>query len=76
MRRRLSTTQAKHIPSFAFLAAVREASAATGYASVGDLSAALNVDEALIRAKAKKLIGLGLIDGCACGCRGDFRLVI
>ena len=28
----------------------------------------------LILAKMKKLIKLGLVDGCACGCRGDFEI--
>lgn len=26
----------------------------------------------LLLAKAKRLIGRGLLDGCACGCRGSF----
>ena len=29
---------------------------------------------AVILAKARTLIGRGLLDGCACGCRGDFEL--
>lgn len=29
----------------------------------------------LIRAKALKLIKRGIIDGCACGCRGDFSVI-
>ncbi|WP_431895836.1 hypothetical protein [Micromonospora haikouensis] len=28
--------------------------------------------ELLVRAKARKLIRRGLLDGCYCGCRGDF----
>jgi hypothetical protein len=28
----------------------------------------------LVRAKASRLIGRGLLDGCDCGCRGDFVL--
>lgn len=28
----------------------------------------------LQRAKMSQLIKRGLVDGCACGCRGDFRL--
>lgn len=27
----------------------------------------------LVRAKARKLIRRGLLDGCWCGCRGDFE---
>jgi len=29
----------------------------------------------LVRAKAKKLIDRGRLDGCPCGCRGDYRVV-
>lgn len=32
------------------------------------LNAAMDADER----DAKKLIARGLLDGCACGCRGDF----
>lgn len=28
----------------------------------------------LVRAKAQKLIDKGLLDGCACGCRGDYYI--
>ncbi len=28
----------------------------------------------VVLAKARRLINRGLIDGCACGCRGDFRV--
>lgn len=31
--------------------------------------------EKVIRAKARKLIRRGVLDGCACGCRGDFEVV-
>jgi hypothetical protein len=34
----------------------------------------VQVPEKVVRAKAKRLIKRGLIDGCACGCRGDFRI--
>lgn len=30
----------------------------------------------LIKDKAKKLIKMGYIDGCPCGCRGNFQLTI
>lgn len=32
------------------------------------------VPEKVVRAKAKRLIQRGLIDGCVCGCRGDFQI--
>jgi hypothetical protein len=28
----------------------------------------------VLRAKLSKLVKRGLLDGCTCGCRGDFRL--
>jgi hypothetical protein len=28
----------------------------------------------LVRAKMRKLIASGLIDGCTCGCRGDYEI--
>lgn len=30
--------------------------------------------EKVIRAKAKRLVKRGLVDGCTCGCRGDFEI--
>ena len=41
-----------------------------------DLNAAAEsgLPENLVLAKARKLIKRGLLDGCACGCRGDFEL--
>jgi hypothetical protein len=32
-----------------------------------------NVPSKLARAKMASLIRRGLVEGCACGCRGDFR---
>lgn len=32
----------------------------------------LAMPEKVVRAKARKLIARGLLDGCPCGCRGDF----
>lgn len=32
----------------------------------------LEVDERLVLAKMKQLVSHGLVDGCPCGCRGDF----
>ena len=33
-----------------------------------------NVPPKVMQAKLKKLIKRGLLDGCACGCRGDFEV--
>lgn len=32
------------------------------------------IPDKLFRAKAKNLIGRDLLDGCPCGCRGDYYL--
>lgn len=32
------------------------------------------LDDNLVRAKMSGLLRRGLVDGCACGCRGDWRL--
>jgi len=42
--------------------------------SVDDLLEVIQVDRKLLLAKMSKLIRRGLVDGCACGCRGDFTL--
>lgn len=34
----------------------------------------VKVPQRLVLAKARRLLKQGLIDGCACGCRGDFEL--
>lgn len=39
-----------------------------------DLAMHLGLDDKLIRSKAAALIVRGLLDGCPCGCRGDFEL--
>lgn len=31
-------------------------------------------DDTLVRAKLRRMIARGLIDGCACGCRGDYTI--
>lgn len=43
---------------------------------VSDLSRALDLDDKgrLLLAKCEALIRRRLLDGCACGCRGDFEL--
>lgn len=35
----------------------------------------VQIPEKVVRAKAKRLITRGFVDGCACGCRGDFTAV-
>lgn len=73
--------QCKDVPDVAFLDAVRGTAQGTWLLS----SAAWDVQEVvkrrvgpvpgnLFRAKARRLIQRGLLDGCACGCRGDYSI--
>lgn len=74
--------QAKDISDEDFIAAVQEASrqaakrwgAKDAWAMVWDVTAILGVPEKVVRAKAERIIKRGLMDGCTCGCRGDFDL--
>ncbi len=43
-------------------------------ASLYDLRDELQLPPNLVRAKIERLIDRGLVDGCACGCRGDFTV--
>ena len=75
--------QAKHIDDEAFLSAVDDCVAAAGrWANVWEVADVLqplnpglpeNEWLKLIRAKARRLILRGRMDGCWCGCRGDFE---
>lgn len=66
------------LPDAMFLEAVRRAApvgwhTASWWDTQGELAADVGyVPGNLVRAKARKLIDRGLIDGCACGCRGNF----
>lgn len=67
------TLQAKHVPDEAFLAVVdRVAREERRWTLTSDLEPALGVPRKVILAKARALIRRGVIDGCGCGCRGDF----
>lgn len=72
--------QCKDIPDALFLEAIRvSARTVSGWAMRWDVHTALEavmgpVPEKVVLAKAKKLIRSGKMDGCTCGCRGDFQL--
>ncbi|MGQ4393817.1 hypothetical protein ACN6K5_003603 [Streptomyces violaceoruber] len=71
--------QCKDIPNGLFLEAVREAQGPATVVTRWRVHAALEellgpVPEKIVLAKAKKLIRSGKLDGCACGCRGDFQI--
>lgn len=66
--------QYKDIPDYLFLGAIETARTLRGLPREVTDEIQERMPENLIRAKALKLIKRGLIDGCACGCRGDFSL--
>jgi hypothetical protein len=71
--------QCKDIPDGVFLNAVRRAGEPGRWRMRWNVREVLEaeigpVPENLFMAKARKLIARGLMDGCACGCRGDFEL--
>lgn len=64
--------QAKDIPDTAILSRIR--SIWGGFAMLWEIWPEL--PEKLVRAKLRKLYFRDLINGCPCGCRGDFQLTI
>lgn len=60
-----------HLPRWVFLTELQEHLGAAGVRGIPDgPEAPYN----LVRAKCARLIQRTLLDGCACGCRGDFEL--
>lgn len=68
-------TQAKHVPELPLLRAV---AASTGIgAQIWHLEVLPEVKRfpyKVVRAKLQQMINSGLVQGCCCGCRGDFTL--
>lgn len=64
------------IPDEAFLAAVQAVHDSKGmWAYFWEIAEALgDVPHKLVLSKARRLINRGVLDGCACGCRGDFEI--
>lgn len=63
------------IPDDAFLAAVQDVHDSKGmWANTGEIAEALNVPVKLVLSKARRLINRRVLDGCTCGCRGDFEI--
>lgn len=67
--------QTKDIETDAVLLAVA-AAARSGLAGamLSEVVTTLRRPRKVVLAKLKALIGQGLLDGCACGCRGDFQI--
>lgn len=76
------TVQAKDITDDAFIAAVQEVSRRTAaawghkdaWANRFDVAEELGMPEKVVLAKARAIIKKGRMEGCTCGCRGDFDL--
>lgn len=74
--------QAKDVDDRAILAVVHELAAKEGArhgpqsatATSWDVCEAIDAPKAVVRAKLAAMARRKLIDGCACGCRGDFAL--
>ena len=65
------------LPDEIFLAAVKQAGLGNSarWAMRSDVEALLpDYPEKIIRAKARRLILRKVIDGCWCGCRGDWTI--
>lgn len=57
------------------VAAINDPSGARRWALTYDLDEALpSFPRKVVLAKARQLIKRGLLDGCGCGCRGDFEI--
>lgn len=71
------TWQAKDIPDADFLAIVEDINIKEHrWAFMWDMEAAFpEVPPKVVLAKARSLIKRKLMDGCPCGCRGDFEVV-
>lgn len=70
-RRKKKGMQAKFLYIKTLLAAIRESEPAMHW----DLQKRFDYYPAkVVTAKLRKAIKRGLVDGCCCGCRGDFRL--
>lgn len=74
--------QAKDIPDDEFIAAVAAVSVETAkrwghkdaWANRFDVAEKLGFPEKVVLAKARAVIKKGRMEGCTCGCRGDFDL--
>lgn len=69
--------QAKHIPDGLVISLIREVSKPeTCGATIWDVADRLpSFPEKVVRAKLSSMIKRGVIDGCTCGCRGDFNVL-
>lgn len=62
--------QAKDLPDRDALAVVSRSEPANWW----DMASEMGIPRKVVLAKMKKLVKRGLVAGCACGCRGDFKV--
>jgi len=75
MIERSDDVKTSDITDEAFLAVVHQVrEREQRWTHVGDVMEALGAPRRVVLSKARKLIDRGLLDGCACGCRGDFEV--
>ena len=72
---RVKPLQAKHVSTDAFLAMVEYRNRQGEWILVWEIAEALGVPVDVARAKLRRLIDRGMVQGCACGCRGDIELL-
>lgn len=71
----MPANSAKEIPDKFFLLAVEIIREYKGYwVNRTELASYLGEKDKVVLAKAHQLIKRGLLDGCDCGCRGDFEV--
>ena len=68
------TLQCKDIPDEPILDYLAGADGPVAQWDAGLRTAMGNPPDKLVLAKLRRLVSRGLIDGCPCGCRGDFRI--
>lgn len=68
--------QCKHIPDQQLdqLSSFHHCILLEGYPNSVQQAMPANTPQNLVRAKMASLIRRGLVDGCGCGCRGDFMI--
>ena len=68
--------QAKHIEDETILAIMRKATNPAKWTQIWDFEKELpNIPIKVVQAKLSSMGKRGIIDGCFCGCRGDFTIL-
>lgn len=66
--------QAKHVTDAEVMTALEASRSSSGSSTIWDVEKLLSTFPVkIVRAKLQALVRRKVIDGCTCGCRGDFR---